>query len=64
MLQSDKIYVSKGIDINKTPNIFNACHNLSMMSLNLNDTAILNIGSVEYWCIINKISKDDAINIL
>ena len=53
-----------GKDFKFQPNIFNAFHNLLMMSLNLNDSAILNISSVEYWCIINRISKDDAINIL
>ena len=35
-----------------------------MMSINLNDLAILNIHSVDYRFIINKISKSEAVNLL
>ena len=35
-----------------------------MMFINLNDIAILNTHGVDYRCIINGISKSDAVNIL
>ena len=34
------------------------------MSINLNDFAILKIRSVDYRCIINKISKSEPLNLL
>ena len=35
-----------------------------MMSMNLCDIAILNMNGADYCCIINKISKNEAINLL
>ena len=35
-----------------------------MMSINLSDIAILDIKSVDYQCIINGISKKEAINLM
>ena len=35
-----------------------------MMSMNFNDIAILNIRAVYYRCIINVISKREAVNLL
>ena len=35
-----------------------------MMSMNLNDIAILNIHSADYRCIISGISKSEAVNLL
>ena len=35
-----------------------------MMSMNLNDIAISNIHGVNYRCIINGISKSEAVNLL
>ena len=35
-----------------------------MMSMNLNDTAILNILGVDYRHVINRISKNKAVNLL
>ena len=35
-----------------------------MMSMNLKGNAILNICVVDYYCIINKISKSEAVNLL
>ena len=32
--------------------------------MNLNDTAIVNIKSVDYCCIISEISKSEAINLM
>ena len=44
------------------PNFCNRCHDLLMMSINLNDIAILNIKG--YCCIISLISKNEAINLI
>ena len=46
------------------PNVCNGCHDVLMMSMNLNDIAILNIFNVSYCCIINGTSKSEAINLL
>ena len=35
-----------------------------MMSINLDDIAILNIRGVDYRCIINRISETEAVNLL
>ena len=35
-----------------------------MMSINLNDIAILNIRGVDYRCIINRIRKSDTVDLL
>ena len=45
-------------------NVCNECHDLSMMSTYLNDIAILNIEGSDYWCIISRISKSEAINLM
>ena len=44
------------------PNVFNGCHDVLMMSMNLSNIAIWNINSAYYHCIIAGISKSDAIN--
>ena len=42
-------------------NVYNRCHDLLMMSMNLDDIAILNIkGSDYHHCIISLISKNEA----
>ena len=80
MLYLNKIYVSEGIDVNKISkskkcdichegfkfqaNVCNACHDLLMMSLNISDVTILNIKSGDYRCIISRISKSKATNLL
>ena len=46
------------------PNLCNRCHDLLMMYMNLNDIYILNIKNAEYCCIINGISKSEAITLL
>ena len=46
------------------PNIWNRCHDLLMMSMNLSDIAILNIKSADYCCIISGISKNEAISLM
>ena len=45
-------------------NVCNRCHGLLMMSVNLSDIAILNIKGFDYRCIINLISKNEAINLM
>ena len=44
------------------PNVFNRCHNLLMISMNLSDIAILNIKGSDYRCIISLISKYKVTN--
>ena len=39
------------------------CHDVLMMSINLNDIAILNINGADYLCIINGISKNESLNL-
>ena len=52
-------------DFKFQPNIVDSrCHDLLMMSMNLSDIAILNIKSVDYHCIISRISKNEAINVM
>ena len=34
------------------------------LSLNLSNTVMLNINGIDYCCIINRISKHDAVNLL
>ena len=46
------------------PGIFNGCHDLTMMSLNLSDFAVLNIKGADYHCIISAISKSETLNLL
>ena len=44
--------------------VCNKCHDLLMMSINLRDNAILNIKGSDYRCVISRISKGEAINIM
>ena len=44
--------------------VCNGCLNLLAMSINLNDIAILNINGIDFPCIINGISKSEAVNLL
>ena len=46
------------------PNVRNRCHNLLMTSMNLSDTAILDIKGSNYCCIISLITKDVTINLM
>ena len=46
------------------PNVCNRYHDLLMISMNLSDIAILNIKSTDYRCIISRISKNEAINLM
>ena len=44
--------------------VCNGCHGVLMMSTNLSDIATLNIHGVDYRCIINGISKTEAVSLL
>ena len=44
--------------------VCNRCHDLSSMSINLGDIAILDINGADYFYIINGIIKIDAVNLL
>ena len=44
--------------------VFKGCHGLLIMSLSLDDIAILNINRVDYCCIFNGINKSEAANLL
>ena len=46
------------------PNVYNGCCNVLMMSMNLSNIAILNMQGVDYCCIIDGISKSEAINLM
>ena len=55
-------FLNKGFKFQ--PNACNRCHDLSMMSMILSDIAILNNKSAYYCCIISRISKSEAINLM
>ena len=55
-------FLNKGFKFQ--PNVCNRWYDLLMMSINLRDIAILNIDVVDYCCIINGISKSEAINFM
>ena len=44
--------------------VCNGCHDLTMLSVNISDIAIITIKNVDYRCIIQNISKSEAINLL
>ena len=45
------VFLDKGFKFQ--PHVCNGSHDVLMMSMNLNDIAILNIHDAEYCCIIN-----------
>ena len=74
MIYYDRIDVSEGIDLNYwyfldkrfqfQSYVCNRCRDLVMMSMNLSGIAIVNVKSADYCCIINGISKNEAINLM
>ena len=44
--------------------VCNWCHDVIMMSNDLNDIVFSSMKCVDYCCIINRISKSDALNLL
>ena len=44
--------------------VCNGCHDLTMISVNISDIAIITVKNVNYCCIIHNISKSETINLL
>ena len=44
--------------------VYNGCHDLTMLSVNINDIAIITIKNIDNRCIIQNISKPEAIKLL
>ena len=44
--------------------LYNICHDLAMLSVNISVIIIITIKSVDYRCIIHNINKFEAINLL
>ena len=42
----------------------NDCHDLTMLSVNISNIAVITVKNVDYHYIIHNISKSDAINLL
>ena len=65
--QKSVLFVTIGILLAKgfkfQLDVCNRCHN-ALMSIYLDDIAILNILSVDYSGIINRISKSEAVNLI
>ena len=55
-------FFDKGVKFQ--PDVCNGCHDVLMISKNLNDIATLNIHRVDQPWIINGINKSEAINLL
>ena len=55
-------FLNKGFKFQ--PNICNRFHNLLMMSRSLSDIVVLNIKSANFRCIISRIMKNEAINLM
>ena len=58
----DWCFLNKGFKFHT--DVSNGYHDALMMSMNISDTTILNIHSVDYRCIINRVSKSTAVNLL
>ena len=44
--------------------VCNGCHDLTMLSVNISDIAIITVKNTYYRCIVHNISKFEAINLL
>ena len=44
--------------------VCNGCHDLTILSVNMSDIAIITVKNVDYRCIIHNIIKSEAINLL
>ena len=44
--------------------VCNGCHDLTILSVNINDVPIITVKDVDYRCIIHNITKSQAINLL
>ena len=57
-----RYFIDKGFKFQSS--VCNCCQDVLMISINLEETAILNIYGVNYCCIINRISKKESTNLL
>ena len=44
--------------------VCNGCHDLTILCLNISDIVIITVKNIDYHCIIHRISKSEAINLL
>ena len=44
--------------------VCNGCYDWTILGVNIRDTAIITVKNVDYRCIIRKISRSEAINLL
>ena len=68
MNQKSVIFFTVGsfLDIESRLQIYvsNGCHNLSMILINIDYVAILNINCIDYRSVVNKIDKNETANLL
>ena len=50
--------------LNNQDSLSNGCHDLTMLSVNVSDIAIITVENADYRCIIHHISKHEAIQLL
>ena len=55
-------FLNKGFKLQSY--VCNRCHDLVIISINLSNIAILNNKGADYHCIISRISKSEAINLM
>ena len=46
------------------PNVCNRCYDLLMISMNLSNITVLDIKSSDYYCIISRINKNEALSLM
>ena len=51
------------IGLNFQHSFSSGCHNLTMLSVNISDIAIITVKDVDYPCVIHSISKSKALNL-
>ena len=56
------VFLDKGYSFNHLSVLFNGCYDVLMMSVNIDNNAILNSHDVDYRCIFVEISKIEAID--
>ena len=44
--------------------VCNGCHDLTMLSINISNIAIITVKNIDYGCIIHNIRKSETINLL
>ena len=59
-----RIVIFATIGTQRVYDLYNVCHYLLVMSINLIDIIVLNIQGVDYSCIIDGVTKYNAINLL